>query len=99
MDSLIIALIPLLEQLFDGTEVSVALNAITFAQWVTIGAEAIKAGPEVMKALSALHPAFDRLMADLAENRDPTVAAGNLRAWLSSNADAAIRLQPGISGQ
>ena len=77
----LLALIPLLRSVV--TDNSDALGKISLAQWTTIGTEALRAGPQVIAALAALHPALQTLSDDLAKNKDPQAAATTVNQWIA----------------
>jgi hypothetical protein len=78
MQAFILALLPLLEEgltaaqdiaalrsLFAGAGAAAALRGITLAQWLEIASAFAGQAPQVIKTLSDLHPAFERLITDL----------------------------------
>lgn len=74
----ILAAIPVLRTIVanDGS-----LGDISALQWIAVGAKALEAGPQVVAALAALHPALQTLADDLEKNKNPHSAASRVTDW------------------
>lgn len=80
----ILSLIPLFSAVESAGGISMALSSITITQWITIGIQALAAGPEAKAFLAKLHPALTVFMADLEKNRDPGAAAKAVDFWYAN---------------
>ena len=102
MAAWLLALIPLLEEAAVGAEDIAALRAllaggfaaglstITFSQWCAIVSNVVAAAPQVINAFSALHPAFQKLIADLRAGQSVQEGAASIWTLFTKNEPSTI---------
>jgi hypothetical protein len=76
--AILLALIPIIQSLIGGASFASILGGLGLSDWIGLAGTLVEAEPDVLAALSALHPVFAQLIADT-QHHGPQ-AAGKL-AW------------------
>lgn len=82
MGSILIALLPLIQDAIGGEAIGAALSSLTITQWVAIAADLVNAEPQIIAAIKALNPAIEEFASAVRTGADRLLAAQDLHLRL-----------------
>jgi hypothetical protein len=90
-------LIEILAAVIGGAPIGAVLAGLTDVQWLTLAAGvAEEAAPSIAEKLGLQHPSLGALVEAVGKGLSDELAAKAAQDWLAANADAAMKLQPGM---
>jgi hypothetical protein len=90
-------LIDILSAVIGGEPLGAVLAALTTVQWLALAAGvAEELAPSVAQKLGLAHPSLAALVEAVGNGLSDELAAKAAEDWLAANADAAMKLQPGM---
>lgn len=93
---MLVALAPIILGLIGGGALPAVLTGVTVPEWLAIGDAVLSAAPQEIQFVRGLHSVLDHVIGQVLSSKDGSLAPVSARAWFSANADAAMKMNPGI---
>lgn len=97
---MLVALVPIIQMIITamigGAGFSAALGGVGELAWLGLGDAVLTSLPGEIDTIKKIHPVFAQIADHVLAGGKAELAHVAVQSWLSANADAAMRLQPGI---